>query len=260
MINYNKNWVPGCKFKRKRYECLKISRRYSFYWDRYSITHCDIHAPYSELARCVSTKIHYSKGKAHFFTLIRNPVNRYISEFYHVQRGATWSKSVRKCSDQAIYKNKCYRKNDWKNVTWEEYTSCKYNLGNNRQVRMLADYNEMGCKVLKCLTGECNHEETYNNERKLLESAKKTLSEMIFFGITEYQELTQYLFEKTYDSIFKFSKPLEKSNNVIGENLKNHVFTSDAKRLNKLDLELYDYAVKLFLQRVNNFKKKDNMI
>jgi heparan sulfate 6-O-sulfotransferase HS6ST1 len=254
LINYNQNWIQGCAFKRKRYECLKISRRYSFYWDRYSVQTCDIHASFTELVKCVSIKTRYSKGKAHYFTIIRNPVNRYISEFYHVQRGATWSKSVRMCLDQDIYTHKCYLKRDWKNVTWKEYTSCRHNLGNNRQVRMLADYNELGCKSLKCLTGECTSNETYYFERRLLESAKKTISSMRFFGITEFQENNQYLFEKTFNGIFKFLKPLEQIKYNISNYSNNETNIEDAVRLNKLDIELYEYAVKLFLQRVNDYK------
>ena len=256
MVNINSKWIPACRFHNKRYQCLKTSHRYSFYWDRYTMRNCDIHAPFSELSTCVSTKISFFRGNAHFITFIRNPVNRYISEFHHVQRGATWYKAIRKCNEQLIHKNKCYQKSDWKNVTWEEFTKCKYNLGNNRQVRMLADYNKIGCEALKCLTGTCTYHDAYKYERKLLESAKHTLSNMPFFGITEYQELSQYLFEKTYKSFFKFSVRLQQSNETLGENYQKITIENETKKVNKLDIEFYDFALKLFFKRIGYFKSQ----
>ena len=39
------------------------------------------------------------------------------------------------------------------NSTWEQFLSCD---NSNRQVRMLANYNQLGCNVLKCLTKSAN--------------------------------------------------------------------------------------------------------
>jgi hypothetical protein len=35
-------------------------------------------------------------------------------------------------------------------ATWEDFINCDFNQANNRQIRMLADYCEIGCETLKC--------------------------------------------------------------------------------------------------------------
>ena len=259
LVNINSKWTPACKFERRRYICMKQRRHHSFYWDRYLISSCDIHASFSELENCVEQKAHALNGNTHFITFLRNPQNRYISEFHHVKRGATWFKAIRACNEQPIYKNKCYKNTDWKNVTWNEFLTCKYNLANNRQVRMLADYNELGCEALKCLAEQCSKEETFLYDEKLLESAKNTLRSLSFFGITEYQELSQYLFERTYESVFRFSVSLNQSNEIVAQNSLETQNEIEIKKLNALDNQLYDFAVTLFFKRVEYFKSKQNV-
>ena len=53
-------------------------------------------------------------------------------------------------------------------------------------------------------------------ENDLLENAKKNLVSFSFFGLTEYQRLSQYLFEKTFKNKFKFSQPFSEINDRIG--------------------------------------------
>ena len=73
---------------------------------------------------------------------------------------------------------------------------------------------------------------------------------MAFFGLCDYQEISQFMFEKTFK--MKFRKPFIQSNEtrtsqVIGQ------FTEDTlisiEKLNYLDIQLYDYALRLFLER-----------
>ena len=150
--------------------------------------------------------------------MLRNPVERYISEFKHVQRGATWLKSVRYCQETPFYSTPCYAGHlDWSHVTWDAFIKCDHNHANNRQVRMLADYYEIGCESLNCLTKDfnCNDELKKSNEEKLLENAKKNLRSMSFFGLTKYQALSQYLFEKTFENKLKFSQSLKLENDRL---------------------------------------------
>ena len=53
-------------------------------------------------------------------------------------------------------------------------------------------------------------------ENDLLENAKKNLVSFSFFGLTEYQRLSQYLFEKTFKNKIKFSQPFFEINDRIG--------------------------------------------
>ena len=40
--------------------------------------------------------------------MLRNPQERYLSEFQHAKKGATWSDSITKCLEQNLYKQNCY--------------------------------------------------------------------------------------------------------------------------------------------------------
>jgi hypothetical protein len=61
---------------------------------------------------------------------------------------------------------------------------------------MLADYNSLGCSVFECLFKSVNCSEKNKNisDIKLLESAKHILNGLAFFGLVEYQNLSEYLF------------------------------------------------------------------
>ena len=143
-------------------------------------------------------------------------------------------------------------------MTWKEFLTCEYNLANNRQVRMLANYNILGCRVLKCWTkaANCSREEKWLNENRLLESAKQTLTSISFFGLTEYESLSQFLFEKTFGDKMKFLEPLVDGNHTKYELSEEYRNISNIKENNHLDIQLYEFTKKLFFKRVNYFKLK----
>ncbi len=239
-----------------------------WFWNFYEFFGCDIHAGYNELSNCLDNVI-INIGKLHMITILRNPLDRYVSEFQHVKRGATWERAVRACNEQPIYSNSCYSGfTDWSNVSWNDFLGCEYNLANNRQVRMLANYNELGCDRLKCWlkSSNCSLEMKIKYEDDLLENAKKNLLAMSFFGLTEYQSLSQYLFEKTFKNKFKFAKPFSVNKNRLGSKLLETVYKSSINEIeenNHLDVKLYEFATKIFFQRVSHFQslvsKKDQL-
>ena len=122
-------------------------------------------------------------------------------------------------------------------------------MANNRQTRLLADYNEndTSCNLFKI-----------ENKRELIESAKSVLSNMAYFAITEYEELSQKLFEKTFENSFKFnfivnpSRTLSASFNA--SKVLNHHVINKINELNDLDLELYEFAKKEFFKRLNFYQ------
>lgn len=118
---------------------------------------------------------------------------------------------------------------------------CPYNLANNRQTRMLADLSLVGCYNLTVMS---------ENQRwaMLLESAKRNLRNMAFFGLTEYQRKTQYLFEHTFR--LSFIAPFTQLNGTRAASVEVEPETQRRIReLNQWDVELYEYARDLFLQR-----------
>ncbi|KAK3567868.1 hypothetical protein QTP86_027335, partial [Hemibagrus guttatus] len=184
------------------------------------------------------------KRKFYYITLLRDPVSRYLSEWRHVQRGATWKTSLHMCDGRTPTPEElppCYEGTDWSGCTLQQFMECPYNLANNRQVRMLADLSLVGCYNMSFIPEK-------KRAQILLESAKKNLRDMAFFGLTEFQRKTQYLFERTFH--LKFIRPFVQYNSTraAGVDLDNDTIQR-IEELNELDVQLYDYARDLFQQR-----------
>lgn len=177
--------------------------------------------------------------------MLRDPVSRYLSEWKHVQRGATWKTSLHMCDRRSPTPDelpKCYTGDDWSGVTLAEFMACPHNLANNRQVRMLADLSLVGCYNLSFM-GE--------QERGaiLLASAMSNLKNMAFYGLTEFQRKTQYLFERTFR--LRFISAFTQVNSTRAASVELHKdMRHQIERLNFLDVQLYEFAKELFLQRV----------
>lgn len=135
----------------------------------------------------------------------------------------------------------CYDGGDWAGCTLEQFMDCPHNLANNRQTRMLADLSLVGCYNASSLPEE-------KRARLLLDSAKKNLRDMAFFGLTEYQRKTQYLFERTFR--LRFIRPFVQYNSTRAAGVEPDAATiRRIHQLNQLDVQLYDYARDLFQQR-----------
>ena len=217
---------------------------------------CGVHPDYPKLNSCMQkAKIEGKiKGKIHYITLLREPILRYISEWRHIVR------SINKYGIDSPFKtsNICNKevsmtecmpfelgKRENKTISLEEYILCNNNIGTNRQTRLLANYyhEKDGCNLFK-----------RENRVFLLESAKNVLKNMSFFGLTEYEDQSQKLFEKTFNKTFKINNIVKRRKRKHGSieiyNLLNATALETVKKLNILDVELYDYAKNLFFQRL----------
>lgn len=180
-----------------------------------------------------------------YFTVLREPVSRFISEYRHVKRGATWSKSLHLCNGRLPTLKElppCYETETWTGVSLDEFLSCDSNLARNRQTRMLADLRMVGCYDKKLLPENARDE-------VMLDSAKHNLKNMAFFALAEEQELSQFLFQQTFklDFTVTFTQAeYSKSANTVITAQQN--FTIQEQ--NKLDIELYKYGKSLFHERV----------
>ncbi|XP_053570653.1 heparan-sulfate 6-O-sulfotransferase 2 [Bombina bombina] len=189
----------------------------------------------------------------YYITILRDPVSRYLSEWRHVQRGATWKASLHVCDGRSPTSNElpsCYTGDDWSGCSLKEFMDCPYNLANNRQVRMLSDLSLVGCYNLSVMPED-------QRNKVLLDSAKENLKQMAFFGLTEFQRKTQYLFEKTFN--MHFISPFTQFNSTRASSVE--IDDQTQKRietLNFLDMELYEYAKDLFLQRYQFMRQKEH--
>ncbi|NWS41693.1 H6ST2 sulfotransferase, partial [Probosciger aterrimus] len=189
----------------------------------------------------------------YYITILRDPVSRYLSEWRHVQRGATWKASLHVCDGRSPTTEElpsCYTGDDWSGCSLQEFMDCPYNLANNRQVRMLSDLSLVGCYNLSVMPEE-------QRNKVLLDSAKENLKRMAFFGLTEFQRKTQYLFEKTFN--MNFISPFTQYNSTRASSVEIDEQTQRRiEALNFLDMELYDYAKDLFLQRYQYMRQKEH--
>nr|XP_027226491.1 heparan-sulfate 6-O-sulfotransferase 2-like [Penaeus vannamei] len=245
---------------KKRCTCLRPGKNSNETWlfSRYSTGwKCGLHADWTELTSCVDDMMdriedHDIKRRYFYITFLRDPVHRYLSEFRHVRRGATWKTARLLCQGRPATREEvplCYENETWENVTLEEFMSCDSNLAVNRQTRMLADLALVGCYNISLMSPE-------ERANTMLLSAKNNLKKMAFFGLTEDQEISQYLFEETFN--LKFKVRFEQHNQTISDSAFSDIAPSTLERikeLNYLDIELYKYAKSLLHQR---FKKMSN--
>lgn len=195
-----------------------------------------------------------TKRRYFYITLLREPVARFLSEYRHVQRGATWKTSRHLCGGRPPTKEElpsCYSGPDWRHVTIEEFISCPHNLAVNRQTRMLADLTLVGCYNASFMSAR-------ERDVILLASAKENLRRMAFFGLCEYQKMSQYLFETSFH--LNFLQPFVQLNETHST-FTAHKMSSDLldkiKSLNRLDIELYEFSKQLLFERFRQMKSLD---
>lgn len=95
-------------------------------------------------------------------------------------------------------------------------------------------------------------------DRVMLASAKKNLRDMAFFGLTEFQKISQYVFEETFN--LRFAIPFEQNNATVSSSTMLQLTAEQAAKianLNALDIELYDFAKKLLFDRFQKLKRRD---
>lgn len=141
-----------CSKGKKRCSCFRPNKRNEVWlFSRYSTGWlCGLHADFTELyvSGCVDRMLNKKEGarrvRRYFYTtFLREPIARFISEYRHVNRGATWIASRHICNGRAPTSDElplCFDPNiGWDDVSLNEFLHCPFNLAFNRQTRMLAD-------------------------------------------------------------------------------------------------------------------------
>ncbi|XP_056145995.1 heparan-sulfate 6-O-sulfotransferase 3-B [Lampris incognitus] len=248
-----------CKPGQKKCTCHRPGRDESWLFSRFSTGwSCGLHADWTELTNCVPVimdkkEAQRTRRNFYYITMLRDPVSRYLSEWKHVQRGATWKTSLHMCDGRSPTQDElptCYNGDDWSGVTLTEFMNCPSNLADNRQVRMLADLSLVGCYNLSSMN---------ESERShiLLSSAMSNLKNMAFYGLTEFQRKTQYLFERTFRLRFIAAFTQINSTRAANVDLSEPV-RRRIEELNFLDMQLYEYAKDLFLQRFQFTRQREH--
>ena len=219
---------------------------------------CGLHPDLETLRECtphfIDLRDKHRNRRFFYGTVIRDPVFRFLSEFRHMQRGASWEAAASLCRGELLMEQteSCFEGKSWKDLTFEKFISCPTNLAINRQTWMLSNISEVGCDFKEVLTDT-------QSRKKLLSIAKRNLESMAYFGILEYPRESQFIFEKTFNVRFRepfqlwdtgFAAEYVKSFNQSAKTLKK------VKQLNLLDVKLYKYAKTLFFERYQYFVQK----
>ncbi len=126
----------------------------------------------------------------------------------------------------------------------------------NRQTKMLAMYDSS--------FGPCYHIENERSEyfdNLLLEKAKQGLRKMSFFGLTEFQTYSQQLLLSTFKGALNFSREIEQLQSSLADETMKKLDASiirEIERVNELDFKLYEYAKRLFFERMAFFNLSFN--
>ncbi|XP_076453559.1 heparan-sulfate 6-O-sulfotransferase 2-like [Babylonia areolata] len=247
-----------CKKRRKKKcECL-TKHKQIWLFSRFSTGwRCGLHADWTELTTCVDDwfQSHYDnkKRRYHYITLLRDPVSRFISEWQHVRRGATWKNTALRCNGRQATLEEvpfCFTSENWMGVTLKDFMACQHNLALNRQTRMLANLSEINCYSAWT-------DPSPERQRRMLDSAKQNLLNLSFFGLLEFQRHTQFLFEHTFG--IHFLRDLEQEEGRSGHMGLTERELKQITELNHLDVELYRFAKDLFLQRVHQAHAEENV-
>ena len=245
---------------KKRCSCTRPGSKKRWLISRYSTGwNCGLHADWTELQACVPKFLNRKEGidtnrTFVYATYLRKPVARFVSEFRHIQRGATWKTSLHMCNGRRATPKeipKCYKGDDWRDVTMTQFINCSSNLAINRQTRMLADLTLVNCYNKTAMTQEVRN-------FKMLQSAKENLRQMPFFGLVEFQKENQYLFEKTFG--IKFIRPFKQENGTHAQEILPHlndVSREKIRELNALDDQLYSFAKSLFFKKLKYFRSRE---
>ena len=172
-------------------------------------------------------------------------------------RGATWDGAELKCGGEEWGETleRCWGEaEDWAGVGITEFMDCPHNLAPNRQTRMLANLELVHCYNTSAM-------DPGKRDLLMLNSAKANLANMAFFGLTEEQEKSQYIFEETFNLRFKNDfDQLNRNETHSGHSEKkvDDAVMERIRNLNRLDIDLYEFAKDLLEKRFEHLKESDD--
>ncbi|KAL3847199.1 hypothetical protein ACJMK2_018122 [Sinanodonta woodiana] len=210
---------------------------------------CGLHADWTELHECIDGALdqlekRHRQRRYFYITILRDPIDRYLSEWRHLYDGEHWRDSLLRCEGQrpSLFDLRpCFREKSWEGVSFNEFMECQDNLATNRMTRMIADLTKSNCYHKRGIK---------EKDRRIimLESAKENLRNMVFFGLTDDYSHSKALFENAFG--LKFKKELNVTKLVPEEKFfLNEIQFKEMLQYIELDVQLYLYAKDLFMQR-----------
>ncbi|XP_063713921.1 heparan-sulfate 6-O-sulfotransferase 2-like [Symsagittifera roscoffensis] len=193
-----------------------------------------------------------------YVSVLRDPLTKFLSEWRHVQRSATWKRSNHMCNSQPHEIRSCYEGEEWSGVSLDEFISYRWNLAFNRQTRMLADLSLVNCYefiTYQYNTTNLNSLSSPDRERlkvlehTMLESSKSNLKRLAFLAILGRSSESHSLISASLGLHFHegaFGTRTPKSGIVqLEDGVRKRILM-----LNYLDSELFNFATAIFNERL----------
>lgn len=264
-----------------QFQCVRADGR-PWLFSRYtSGWPCGVHPSLDRLKACVPNHVKVDKQHLVYITLLRNPVERFLSEFLHDPDGwSRWNDGYRgampelsipsdffcngtlRSQDPSCYnqlsnalrrsqvlnylsegnRTELLQNGHSRDLTLWDYLACPSNYLHNRQTRMLAQ--SMPCHI--------EQDDVPNGayENLMLASAIETLESIPFFGLSHRRLESERLFEWTFGLTFRNLETTRGSKALALDELLSERSRALIEGAEYLDMQVWRHANKVFEQRV----------
>ncbi|VDM18170.1 unnamed protein product [Hydatigera taeniaeformis] len=254
---------PGVKFCKCYHDHnVWLFSRFSVGW------RCGLHADFTELQECVPNMLntlenHIRSRRLVYFTILRGALDRYLSEWLHTRRGGNWKKATLRCRGHSPSPSQ-YQPCSYifdanvSQLPFSRFADCPGSLSNNRQTRMIASLDDLGCYTnLKEWTYPLAPGANFSPPQiDLLVSAVENLATAFAtFGLIEHAIYTQYMYRMVLGLVFR--TPFKNNANDSWVSDAHHepgLLSNDWKEVaearNRIDLMFVAFARHLFAHRL----------
>ncbi|WAQ99411.1 H6ST1-like protein [Mya arenaria] len=241
-----------CRSKNGSSKCLNPQGHIWFVTRAFTERACGTHADWTQMHRCIDHMMDTREGKSRprryfYITQLRDPLDRYLSEFHHQSTTSHWEGATLGCKDyDKPYWDDirpCFLTKNWQGVSFSEFMDCPFNLATNRMTRMLADLVQTQCY-------SNYHSEHWKHVRaeEWVESAQQNIFNMKHFSLMERPDESDLLFQKAFGIKFK-TKDKQKLSRTAKLQITEKQFLKMIQ-LAELDFHIYLFAQDLFNYRL----------
>ena len=200
-------------------------------------------------------------------------MDRYLSEWLHIRRhGTSWNNSTLRCNGK-LPNSSHYRPCPFSKATnnshlsLSSFASCPNSLSNNRQTRMIASIDELGCysKLSEWTRPTWDAFLTSQQIDLLASAVDNLLRSFVTFGLIEHIVYTQYMYRVHFGLIFRkpFSKPLNATHVSLASAITDFLpknYKDIVRPRNRLDELFFQIAQHIFAHRLSMLLQTDTFV
>ncbi|KAM7538986.1 hypothetical protein Aperf_G00000050342 [Anoplocephala perfoliata] len=258
----NKKKFCDCKVDNK----IWLFSRFSIGWK------CGLHADFTELRECVPEKLNMLEHNKRprrlvYFTILRDPIDRYISEWLHMRRKHSfWKESSLRCLGQSPpFRYAACDFTEDSNTTelsFYRYVNCPQSLSNNRQTRMLASLDDLGCyshlaEWTRPISPNAEGNISFSSHQidLLISAIDNLVIDLATFGLIEHSVYTQYMYRMVLGLVFRVPFTNKSDDSWTSEAYRTPGFLPPgwknmSEDRNRLDAAFISFARVLFSRRL----------